>query len=944
MARSRKKKRGGSTPLQSKLTSRLPGRGFLAATAARRRKKAPAREPISEELRDRLREVLSLALFGITLFMLLASLSFGRADNLCGPTGEILAGGLLLNFGYASYLLIFVLGVWSVLLFARLESDSISLRISGLVLCLICFSALLAHLAPDSHGVFPSGGMVGEYINELLVHVAGLGVAGTRIVLIVLSLMTFMLATDVAYYATLVSSASWVREKRAEWVAEKAAVAKARRKAEKAVSVATSEDAQTKRSLWSRFVRNKDAEERAAREDADAIDAELARTSTTKRRKPKRKAADEDDDLELVDDDPEAFEDEDEYEEEEEDEEEYEDGEEEEEDEDEEGDEEFDDEDEELEDPEAELDEDEEELEDDEELEGDEEYEDEEEDVELEADEDDDEEEDEEDEEEEEDPDDLELDDFDEEDFEGAVVRTHMAPIDLTGGGDEEGDLAEPAPQLPGEYFFPSEDLLADQEEVDQVELDELLAEKTEVLEKTLASFKVEARCVEIQKGPVISMFEMELGAGIKVEKVRSLEDDLAIALRARTVRIVAPIPGKNTIGIEVPNPIRETVRLKPLLRSEEFADGTFALPIFLGRDASGRPMIVDLAKMPHLLVAGATGSGKSVCLNTIIVSLLYTRTPEQVSLVLIDPKMVELSQFSSAPHLACPVVSDMKRAPAILEWAVNKMEERYRLLSTAGVRNIYSYNKMGKEGMRERFGDRVDEEGFPVTLPFIVIMVDELADLMMTAAKDVESSITRLAAKSRAVGIHIILATQRPSTNVITGLIKANLPTRVAFMVSSKIDSRVILDVNGAEQLLGQGDMLFLPPHSSHVLRGQCTFLSEEEVRDVMKAVKTESGPHYERELVQRQGEGSSRDPSEVDELYDAAVRFIIATERGSASLLQRKFAIGYTRASRLIDLMAEEGVLGEYKGSQAREVILSLDDWIAINPEARENEEEAY
>ena len=456
-----------------------------------------------------------------------------------------------------------------------------------------------------------------------------------------------------------------------------------------------------------------------------------------------------------------------------------------------------------------------------------------------------------------------------------------------------------------------------------------------------MLSFKIEARVVEIQKGPVISMFEMELAPGIKVEKLRSLEDDLAIALRARSVRIVAPIPGKNTIGIEVPNPIRETVRLRPLLECSEFTDHKFALPIFLGRDAAGNPMVVDLAKMPHLLVAGATGSGKSVCLNTIISSFLFTRTPEQVKLILIDPKMVEMSQFSGAPHLACPVVNDMKRAPGILEWAVTKMEERYRLLHRAGVRNIYGYNKLDDEKLRKVFGEAVDEVDFPRFLPFIVIVVDELADLMMTAAKDVETSITRIAAKSRAVGIHIILATQRPSTNVITGLIKANLPTRIAFMVSSKIDSRVILDANGAEQLLGQGDMLFMPPHTSNILRGQCTFMSDEEVVAMMDEVRVDSEPIYERDLVRERKENGV-DPTEVDDLYDAATRFIIETHRGSASLLQRKFAIGYTRASRLIDLMAEEGVLGEYKGSQAREVQMSVEDWIALNPEARGVEEE--
>jgi S-DNA-T family DNA segregation ATPase FtsK/SpoIIIE len=471
---------------------------------------------------------------------------------------------------------------------------------------------------------------------------------------------------------------------------------------------------------------------------------------------------------------------------------------------------------------------------------------------------------------------------------------------------------------------------------VDQSELDAMLAEKTAVLERTLESFKIEARVVEIQKGPVISMFEMELAPGIKVERVRSLEDDLAIALRARSVRIVAPIPGKNTIGIEVPNPMRENVRMKPLLRCKEFVEGKFALPILLGRDSAGRPMITDLAKMPHLLVAGATGSGKSVCLNSVLVSLLYTRTPEQCKLILIDPKMVELTQFANAPHLACPVVSDMKRAPGILEWAITKMEERYQLLSRAGVRNIYGWNKLGVEGLRPMFGERVDDPEFPRFLPFIVIVIDELADLMLQAAKEVENSISRLAAKSRAVGIHLIVATQRPSTNVITGLIKANLPTRIAFMVSSKIDSRVILDENGAECLLGEGDLLLMSPAQTSLVRGQGTFLSDEEVRRVMDVVRTTGAAAYEPELVQRKSE-IHRDPDEEDDLYDAAVRFVLATERGSASLLQRKFAIGYTRASRLIDMMAEEGVLGEYKGSQARELTMTLDDWIALKPEAR-------
>ncbi len=873
-------------------------RGLLAAaTAARGKGRGKGRtkverEPMSEESRERLREILALLLFGVTLFLLLACLSWGEGSNLCGPTGESLAGLLLGSVGFSAYLLVAIMGLWGGMLFARVPSDSFSLRLSGLMLCLVSFAALLSHVFAGVSGPFPAGGVVGEFINVQLIVGGGLGIVGTRITLVVLTLITFVLATDVAYYSSLVAGASWVKEKHAVHVAQKSAAAE---RAEKNVEIALSEEAVQKRSLWRRMIGDKSKQSERERADADAIDAALV----GKRRdealeafeavkdEPGVEVAEDDDAVEAMAGEVEALAEDLGIEDEEE--EEYED------------DDEYEDEDEEYEDEEE--GEDEEEYEDE-----DEEYEDEEE---------------------------------EEDDAPPVVTTRDVPPLQLT-FDDDNSDVS--VGDVPAAYRFPSESLLDEQEEVDQEELDELLAEKTKVLTDTLKSFKVEGRVVEIQKGPVISMFEMELAPGIKVEKVRSLEDDLAIALRARSVRIVAPIPGKNTIGIEVPNPLREVVRLKPLLHSKEFTEGKFALPIFLGKNAAGQPMVVDLAKMPHLLVAGATGSGKSVALNTIITSFLYTRSPEQVKLILIDPKMVELSQFSNAPHLACPVVSDMKRAPVILDWAVNKMEERYKLLSGAGVRNIYSYNKLGVDGLRERFGDKVDAEDFPTFLPFIVMIVDELADLMMTSAKEVEASITRLAAKSRAVGIHIILATQRPSTNVITGLIKANLPTRIAFMVSSKIDSRVILDVNGAEQLLGQGDMLFLPPHSSHVMRGQCTFVSEEEVRDVMKDVKSEAGPAYERELVQRKDAGASTDPSEVDDLYDAAVRFIFQTQRGSASLLQRKFAIGYTRASRLIDLMAEEGVLGEYKGSQARELTLSLEDWIALNPDARAPDDDDY
>ncbi|MGQ0553043.1 MAG: DNA translocase FtsK [Planctomycetota bacterium] len=856
----------------------------------------------SEPARRRLREIGALALLGFTTFLFLACASAYGSSNWCGPTGDWIASVLLGSFGYAAWMAILCLGLWSKSLFTQQHPENYAVRVSGLFLGMLSLAGLITHLLGNLSGRFPAGGTVGEYIRYQLVEVGGLGSAGTLIVLLFLSLATFVLATDVAYSAWIQKLLARGRKPDAAGLAGSVGALAGVGAANAAPPTGVAGSASGPRGADALVATP------AASSGADTTDLEpfkvlenvpgasLPEVLPPRARRTPRTEKPAIADSSALGEKPVA-----------------------------------------AEKPAA---------------------------------------------------------------AEKLAAAEKPAPVisprasepsptaaassaassseaDLAaaqagadggadGGADTGaasaaaaerrrarpvvrptvssepvqltlyGEPAVPTPTGPSPYSFPGDELLDEQHTVDQAELDTLLAAKTSLLEKTLESFKIEARVVEIQKGPVISMFEMELGPGIKVERVRSLEDDLAIALRARTVRIVAPIPGKNTIGIEVPNPLRETVRLKSLLHCREYTEGKYALPIFLGRDASGRPMIVDLAKMPHLLVAGATGSGKSVCLNSILVSFLYTRTPEQVKLILIDPKMVELTQFAHAPHLACPVISDMKRAPAILEWAIAKMEERYKLLSQAGVRNIYSFNKLGPEGLRPHFGDRVDDPDFPCFLPFIVIVIDELADLMMSSAKEVETSITRLAAKSRAVGIHMIVATQRPSTNVITGLIKANLPTRIAFMVSSKIDSRVILDENGAEQLLGEGDMLVMSPGSAALVRGQGTFLSEDEVRKVMTHVAASGGPAYVPELVQRRS-ADARDPDEEDDLYDAAARFVFSTERGSASLLQRKFAIGYTRASRLIDMMAEEGVLGEYKGSQARELTMTLEDWIALKPDHR-------
>jgi len=511
--------------------------------------------------------------------------------------------------------------------------------------------------------------------------------------------------------------------------------------------------------------------------------------------------------------------------------------------------------------------------------------------------------------------------------------------IQATTAEQQNGDTISYSPPPVTEikdYQNPELELLDDKEHIPKANLKQMIAEISQRLENTLKSFKIEAEVVEIQRGPVITMYEMALAKGIKVDRIRALEDDIAMAVKAQSVRIVAPIPGKSTFGIEVPNNIREVVRLKELLSSSDLDADNYALPICLGKDAAGKHLVEDLAKMPHLLVAGATGAGKSVCLNSIIMSILYTRNPDQTKMILVDPKMVELSSFKAIPHLMCPVVTDMKRASAILEWAVKLMDARYQLLSDAGVKNIYGYNELGETKLRERLGRFLDEEKFSPIMPFIVIIVDELADLMMIAAKDVESFITRLAQKSRAVGIHLILATQRPSTNVITGLIKANMPTRIAFMVASKIDSRVILDTNGAEKLLGQGDMLYLPPRSSVLSRAQGAYVAESEIRKVVKFLKKKGNPEFEEDLIGKKRDDAF-DPWSIDDLYEEATTFMIETQRGSASLLQRRFSIGYTRASRLIDLMAQHGILGEYKGSQAREVLFTMEDWEKLVAERR-------
>lgn len=489
----------------------------------------------------------------------------------------------------------------------------------------------------------------------------------------------------------------------------------------------------------------------------------------------------------------------------------------------------------------------------------------------------------------------------------------------------------------PIDYELPSLDLLAEPEPFRFEEHERDVRRKAKILEKTFADFGFNVRVVEIQTGPVIAQYEVALEAGLRLSKITGLADDLAIALRVPSVRIVAPIPGKNTVGIEVPNAERQVVRLREVMEESGAKQQPMRIPIFLGKDVSGNPLVVDLSTMPHLLIAGRTGTGKSVCLNSIIVSILMTRQPDDVRFLLIDPKMVELSPYKRIPHLMHPVVTDMRKAEAILAWAVEKMEERYRLLARAGVRHLSVYNQLGETELRSRIRPESEAEWstIPQHMPYIVIVADEMADLMMTAAKEVEAHIIRLAQKSRAVGIHLVLATQKPTVDVITGLIKSNLPARICFEVASRTDSRVVLDEMGGEKLLGSGDMLFLRPGTSTLIRGQGTYVSDEEITGIIDAVAT-SEPDFVDELVQLnvEDESTAGAPglSNRDELYSAAVDIVVREGRGSVSLLQRALGIGYGRAARLIDFMAEDGIVGPYNGSQAREILISVEQWEAM------------
>ena len=461
------------------------------------------------------------------------------------------------------------------------------------------------------------------------------------------------------------------------------------------------------------------------------------------------------------------------------------------------------------------------------------------------------------------------------------------------------------------------------------------LMERAKTLQARSREFAVEGQVLQIHPGPVVTTFEFKPDAGIKYSRITSLSDDLCLALQAESVRIDR-ISGKSTVGIEIPNRVRETIGLRELLESEEFQGSSSRLTLALGKTIDGAPYMTDLAKMPHLLIAGTTGSGKSVLLNSLICSILYKSSPDEVRLILIDPKRIELGVYQDIPHLLTPVVTDPKKASEVLKWVVWEMECRIKMLASEGVRNIDQYNNILK-GAVEAGEKKENERGEPLRpLPYVMVVIDELADLMMVSSSDVEDAITRLAQMARAVGIHLVLATQRPSVDVITGIIKANFPARIAFRVASRVDSRTILDGNGAEQLLGRGDMLLLPPGSSRLVRLHGPFVSEAEVGRLVAFWRREGKPEYDASILEAQ-EATDIASYEKDEMFDKAARVIVETRVASVSHLQRRLRLGYSRAARIMDMLEADGIVGPNDGSNRREVLVPKDYFDEVDRQLR-------
>jgi S-DNA-T family DNA segregation ATPase FtsK/SpoIIIE len=555
-------------------------------------------------------------------------------------------------------------------------------------------------------------------------------------------------------------------------------------------------------------------------------------------------------------------------------------------------------------------------------------------------------------------------DEQDKESSSGTLIAQHITDLKERGAASarriprepppREMDFAEPLPQIaakrmpaqPAEsiatgshdFVFPSANMLrptVDQKAVDEQELLQRASQLTEKCKE----FDVHGQVNHIHPGPVVTTYEFKPEAGVKYSKITNLVDDLCLALKAESVRIDR-LPGKSTVGIEVPNTHRETIYLREIIESTEFQHSHSKLTVALGKDIVGKIVVADLAKMPHLLIAGQTGSGKSVAVNAMIISVLYKASPEEVKFIMVDPKRLELGLYEEIPHLLTPVVTEPKRASNALKWATTEMENRYKLLATVGVRNIEQYNALLKKPKNlDLFPPEDSTERKP--LPFIIIVIDELADLMMVASKDVEDSIMRLAQMARAVGIHLIVATQRPSVDVITGVIKANFPSRISFRVAQKVDSRTILDQMGAQQLLGKGDMLFIPPGSSKMMRVHGPYVSEEETTEIVKHLKSQAQPIYNQTILEDDTESVQPEvEQEVDEMYDEAVRIVVEMGKASTSTLQRRLRLGYGRAARLIDMMERDGIVGPADGSKPREVLKARDYYRELDAERGQNE----
>jgi len=799
-------------------------------------KKAKAQEP---DVSEHLQEIKGLLLLGFALWIFVSMISFfapisdaaAAGRNWGGQAGFYLAEQVFKILGWSGYMVAFLAAAWGLVITTRKKLSFPVMRVFG-GLCFLFSSAYLFELAfGASYGMssttpFGPGGYFAQTTVAALVE--KLGGPGLWLILSLVSLVSFMLATEMAFLPALAAMRNWFAER-------------SELSGEGALSAVGGWLKRLVVGLWA-FLRGSDLDE-GPKKTKKAKKPKKAKA-------PKTKAKAE---LEMFEDEEEE-EEEEEYEEEEE--EEYE---------------------------EVDLDDEEEE----------------------------------------------------EEEEEEEVVVTPKAkrkPI-VKNPSTSIRDM-EPVTPPAGPWKLPPLSLLNEAKASTNTSEKELEEAATK-LENALSSFKVDAHVVGARVGPAITLFELEVAQGTRMNKVTQLAQEIAGALLAKSVRIIAPIPGRSTIGIEIPNKSRAMVTLRSLVRQDAYDKKKYALPLFLGMDAEGTPIVADLSKMPHLLIAGTTGSGKSVCINTILASMLLTRSPHEVQWVLIDPKMVELQMFTSVPHMMVPVVTDARQATNVLLWACEKMEGRYELFKDAGVKNIKGYNGLGEDMLRERLGDQFSEERTPRAVPYIVIVIDELADLMMVSKKEAEMAITRLAQKSRAVGIHVIVATQRPSTDVITGVLKGNLPTRIAFQVASKIDSRVILDTGGAEKLLGGGDMLYNAAQSSHLVRVQGAWATDEELQAIVDFVQTNSAANFNQELVQaatgsqKAGRPGDKAPAERDELWDDAVRVILRAKRGSASLLQRALGVGYTRGTRLLEMMEEEGIVGEHKGSKAREVFMTIDQW---------------